>query len=91
MKLSNLSDKEDNPTLKSLIEAAGYTQKKFAQSIGVATSTVTYYISGEKLPRVDRFLDMCKKLNVSPITLAKSMKLDVSGIPDDKPIKNSKK
>ena len=81
MKSNNLSDKEDNLTLKSLIEAAGYTQKSFAKSLGVALSTVTYYISGEKLPRVDRFLEMCKKLNVSPITLAQSMKLDVDGIP----------
>ena len=82
MNLNNLSDKEDNPTLKSLIEAAGYTQKSFAKSLGVALSTVTYYISGEKLPRVDRFMEMCKKLNVSPITLAKSLKLDVEGIPE---------
>ena len=81
MKSNNLSDKEDNLTLKSLIESAGYTQKSFAKSLGVALSTVTYYISGEKLPRVDRFLEMCKKLNVSPITLAQSMKLDVDGIP----------
>ncbi len=82
MNISHLSDKEDNPTLKSLIEAAGYTQASFAKSLGVALSTVTYYISGEKLPRVDRFMEMCKKLNVTPITLAKSMKLDVEGIPE---------
>ncbi len=69
--------------MKSLIEAAGYTQKNFAKSMGVATSTITYYISGEKLPRVDRFFEMCKKLNVDPITLAKSIGLDVSDIPDD--------
>lgn len=83
MKSSKISDKEDNLTLKSLIEAAGYTQKNFAKSMGVATSTITYYISGEKLPRVDRFFEMCKKLNVDPITLAKSIGLDVSDIPDD--------
>lgn len=82
MKSSNLSDKEDDFTLKSLIESAGYTQKSFAKALGVALSTVTYYISGEKLPRVDRFLEMCRKLNVSPITLAESMKLDVSGVPN---------
>jgi transcriptional regulator with XRE-family HTH domain len=83
MKLSKISDKEDNLTLKSLIESAGYTQKNFAKSLGVATSTVTYYISGEKLPRVDRFFEMCKKLNVDPITLAKSIGIDVEGIPND--------
>lgn len=81
MKTSKKSTKEDNLTLKSLIESAGFTQKEFAKSLGVATSTVTYYISGEKLPRVDRFLEMCKRLNVSPLTLAQSIGLDVDGVP----------
>ena len=67
--------------MKSLIESAGYTQKNFAKSLGVATSTVTYYISGEKLPRVDRFFEMCRKLNVDPITLAKSIGVDVEDVP----------
>lgn len=81
MRSSKISDKEDNLTLKSLIESAGYTQKNFAKSLGVATSTVTYYISGEKLPRVDRFFEMCRKLNVDPITLAKSIGVDVEDVP----------
>jgi transcriptional regulator with XRE-family HTH domain len=73
------STKED--TLKSLIESAGYTQKEFAKNLNLNLSTVTFYIAGEKLPRVDRFLQMCKILNVSPITLAKSMGLNVDGVP----------
>ncbi len=76
-----ISTKED--TLKGLIEAAGYTQKQFAKKLGLSLSTVTFYIAGEKLPRVDRFLEMAKTLNVSPKKLAKSMKLDVEGIPND--------
>lgn len=74
-----ISTKED--TLKSLIEHAGYTQKEFAKELNISLSAVTFYIAGEKLPRVDRFFLMCKKLKVSPVTLAKSMKLDVEGIP----------
>ena len=81
---SEKSTKEDIPTLKSLIETAGYTQKTFAQAMGLSLSTVTYYIAGEKLPRVDRFLIMAEKLNVSPKTLASSMGLNVGKIPDDK-------
>ncbi len=76
-----ISTKED--TLKGLIEAAGYTQKQFDKKLGLSLSTVTFYIAGEKLPRVDRFLEMAKTLNVSPKKLAKSMKLDVEGIPND--------
>jgi transcriptional regulator with XRE-family HTH domain len=76
-----ISTKEDS--LKSLIEAAGYTQKQFAKELNLNLSTVTFYIAGEKLPRVDRFLEMARTLQVSPKTLAKSMKLDVSNIPND--------
>ncbi len=83
MKSEKISNKEDNFTLKSLIDSAGYTQKSFAQSLNLSLSTVTYYIAGEKLPRIDRFLEMCRKLKVDPITLAKSMGLDVSDIPDN--------
>ena len=75
------STKED--TLKSLIESAGYTQKRFAQAIKVNLSAVTAYIAGAKIPRTDRFIEMCRALNVSPKTLAKAMGMDVSGIPDD--------
>ena len=85
-----ISTKEDT-TLKGLIEAAGYTQKGFAKDLNLSLSAVTFYIAGEKLPRIDRFLEMARKLNVSPKTLAKSMKLDVSGIPDDIPLSKSSK
>ncbi|MGL5876397.1 MAG: helix-turn-helix domain-containing protein [Xenococcaceae cyanobacterium] len=78
---SNISTKED--TLKTLIEGAGYTQKGFAKELGLSLSTVTFYIAGEKLPRIDRFMEMARKLKVSPKTLARSIGVDISGIPDD--------
>ena len=78
---SEISTKED--TLKSLIESAGFTQKAFAKELGLSLSTVTFYISGEKLPRVDRFMEMAKRLKVSPKKLANSIGIDTSGIPDD--------
>ncbi len=84
---SRISTKEDSDTLKSLIETAGFTQKSFAKAMNLSLSIITYYIAGEKLPRVDRFLEMARQLQVSPKTLAKSMGLDVSGIPDDVPVK----
>jgi transcriptional regulator with XRE-family HTH domain len=80
---AEISTKED--TLKSLIEEAGFTQKGFAKELGLSLSTVTFYIAGEKLPRIDRFIEMAKKLNVSPKKLANSMGLDTSGVPDDFP------
>ena len=81
--------KEDKDTLKSLIESAGYTQKEFAKKLGLSLSTVTSYIAGEKLPRVDRFLEMARELKVSPKTLAMAMHLDVSKIPNDIPIETN--
>jgi len=78
---NEISTKED--TLKSLIESAGYTQKSFAQKLKVHLSAVTAYIGGKKIPRTDRFLSMCRELEVSPKTLAKAMGLDVSNIPND--------
>lgn len=75
------STKEDN--LKTLIESAGYTQKAFAKDLGLSLSAVTFYIAGEKLPRVDRFMEMASLLGVSPKALARSMGIDVSKVPDD--------
>lgn len=91
MKLNKTSTKKDTDTLKSLIEQAGFTQKSFANSVKISLSTITYYISGEKLPRVDRFFDMASKLNVSPKTLGKAMGIDVSDVPNDIPDNRSNK
>lgn len=78
-----ISAKEDKDTLKTLIDGAGYTQKAFAKKLGLSLSTVTYYISGEKLPRIDRFFEMARTLKVSPKVLGRSMGMDVADIPDD--------
>ncbi|MGK7961172.1 helix-turn-helix domain-containing protein [Crocosphaera sp.] len=74
-----------DPSLKDLIKLAGYTQKSFAQALNTAYSTVKYYVSGEKMPGVKIFADMCRLLDKSPKTVMKSLGIDVSGIPDDQP------
>lgn len=86
MKSKQFTTKEGTPTLKSLIESAGYTQTSLAKELKLSTSIIGYYVAGEKKPRIDRFLEICERLNVSPKTLAKSMGMDVSKIPDDLPI-----
>ena len=87
MNKENLTTKEGIPTLKSLIESAGYTQTSLAKEMKMSTSIIGYYVAGEKKPRVDRFLEMCERLGVSPKTLARSMGMDVSKVPDDRPMK----
>ncbi len=83
MNSEEITTKEGTPTLKSLIESAGYTQTSLAKALNLSTSIIGYYVAGEKKPRVDRFLEICERLNVSPKTLAKSMGMDVSKIPND--------
>ncbi len=76
---------EHKDTLKQLIKSAGYTQKSFAKDLNLAYSTVQYYVSGENLPGLKVLADMCRLLDESPKTVMKSLGIDVSGIPDDKP------
>lgn len=81
----NEDQKNDSlePTLKTLRESAGYTQERLAVEMELSRTTIGLYESGAKLPRVDNFLALAKKLGVSLKTLAKAMNLDISGIPDD--------
>jgi transcriptional regulator with XRE-family HTH domain len=51
--------------------------------MNIGTRIIANWESGEKLPRVDKFLGLARELNVSLKTLAKAMKLDVKGIPDN--------
>lgn len=71
------------PTVQSLIEAAGKTQRELAANLSVTELSINNWANGRKLPRVDHFLALCKELSVSPKTLARAMRLDTSGIPDD--------
>lgn len=72
-------------TLNDLLKEHGYTQKSFAIALNKAYSTVRYYISKEKMPTVTVIADMCRLLDESPKTVMKSLGIDVTGIPDDRP------
>lgn len=73
-------------TVQTLIEAAGKTQREVSQSLNVTELSINNWATGRKLPRVDHFLALCRELEVSPKTLARAMRLDVSAIPDDVPL-----
>ncbi|MEM7593718.1 MAG: helix-turn-helix transcriptional regulator [Cyanobacteria bacterium P01_A01_bin.83] len=83
MNQENITTKEGIDTLKSYIESAGYTQTSLAKEMNLSTSIIGYWVAGTKKPRVDRFFELCEKLNVSAKKLGKSIGLDVSNIPDD--------
>jgi transcriptional regulator with XRE-family HTH domain len=74
---------------RKLIEAAGKTQRQVGQSLNVTEGSVNNWATGRKLPRIDHFLALCRELGVSPKTLARAMRLNVSDIPDDIPQERS--
>lgn len=75
----------ENPSLKELIKESKYTQKSLAKALNTAYSTVKYYVSGENLPGLEIFADMCRLLDKSPKEMMAALGIDVSGIPDDSP------
>jgi len=83
MNQEDITTKEGIKTLKSYIESAGYTQTSLAKEMNLSTSIIGYWVAGSKKPRVDRFFELCERLNVSAKTLGKSMGMNVSNIPDD--------
>ncbi len=70
-------------TLRSLREAAGYTQEQLAKELKVGIRTISNWENGNKVPKFDNAISLATKLKVSLKTLAKSMKFDVSNTPDD--------
>lgn len=74
------------PTLKTLRDSAGLTQPELSRRLNVNTRAVAAWERGEYVPGFDRAIALAKELGVSLKTLAKAMRLDVSGLPDDKPV-----
>lgn len=80
MKTSN----ESLLTLKELIEKAGTNQRELSKRTGIAEVTLNTWVARKKVPRLDNALLLCRELKISLRTLADSIGLDVSGIPDDR-------
>lgn len=77
--------KEDEKPLKALIEQAGYTQKSFAEALGLAYSTVKFYVAGQKMPGTDVTANMCRLLKKSPKEVMQALGIDTTTIPNDNP------
>jgi transcriptional regulator with XRE-family HTH domain len=74
---------ETDKTLKTLIEAAGTTQRQLSRDVGIAEVTINTWTAGRKMPRLDNAAMVSAHLGVSLRTLAKALQLDVSLIPAD--------
>lgn len=75
-------------TIRRLREERGMTQKKFAQRIGIANSTVNLYETGERYPSLTTLVSISKVLGVTTDYLLglddhKTALVDVSGLTPD--------
>ncbi len=77
------SSPESIPTLKQLIEDANTTQRELSKRTGIAEVTINSWVAGKYIPRLDNALALCRELGVSLKTLAQSLGLDTTNIPDD--------
>jgi transcriptional regulator with XRE-family HTH domain len=73
---------EPEKTLKTLIEAAGKTQRQLSRDSGIAEVTINSWVAG-KMPRLDNAALVAGQLKVSLRTLAKALQIDTSLIPGD--------
>jgi len=74
---------EPEKTLKTLIEAAGTTQRQLSKDSGIAEVTLNTWTAGRKMPRLDNAALVAAQLRVSLRTLAKALQIDTSSIPGD--------
>ncbi|WP_009631034.1 helix-turn-helix transcriptional regulator [Synechocystis sp. PCC 7509] len=79
----NTENSQDEPTLKTLRESAGLTQPELSRRINAGIRTIGDWERGVYSPSFDRAIALARELGVSLKTLAKSMKMDVSGVPDE--------
>lgn len=70
-------------TLKTLREGTELSQEGLAQKLQISWRTVSDWERGNKTPRFDNAIALARELKVSLKTLARAMKLDVSGVPND--------
>lgn len=76
-------ENQEQPTLKALREAANLTQPELSRRMNVGIRIIGHWESGSKVPRFDNAIALASELGFSLKTLAKSMHLDVSKVPND--------
>lgn len=82
----NTENSKDQPTLKTLRESVKLTQPELSRRMNVGIRTIGDWERGTYVPSFDRAIALARELGVSLKTLAKSMHMDISGIPDDEPL-----
>ena len=73
----------EEPTLRSLREAAGFTQGELAKELGLGNRIISDWETGKKIPKFDNAVSLATALKVSLKSLARSMNMNVSNLPSD--------
>ncbi|MCC3412041.1 MAG: helix-turn-helix transcriptional regulator [Microcoleus sp. PH2017_29_MFU_D_A] len=76
-------------TIQEAIQLAEATQEQLARNLGVSLNTVNSWVNCRKMPRADNFFALCRELKLSPKTVARLLRIDISNIPDDIPLVKS--
>lgn len=77
---------ESEPTLKSIRKSLDLSQESLGKRINLSYRTIAEWESGRKVPRLDNAIALARELGISLKSLAKSLRIDVEGVPDDKPL-----
>ncbi len=75
-------------TLKGLRESVELTQKQVADLTKISQPLLSQYEKGDRQPTLAKACALAREYGVSLKTLAKTMNLDVTGIPDKDNISN---
>ena len=57
---------EISKRLSEAIKTSGKSQSEIARSLGVNHSQISRYVSGEKMPSIETFANLCVILDVDP-------------------------
>ncbi len=63
--LNELTKKNIGKRLNEVLAQKDIKQKELAEHIGVTANTVSYYLSGERCPDIEKLIEIAKYLNVS--------------------------
>jgi transcriptional regulator with XRE-family HTH domain len=78
-----MSQKDEETTLKTLMEEAGLKEQELSHRLGVGLRIIGHWKKRGKMPTLKNAVGLARELGVSLKTLAQSMGIDVSGVPDD--------
>lgn len=63
--MNELTKKRIGQRLNEVLSKRGILQKELAEHIGVTANTVSYYLSGERCPDMEKLIEISRFLNVS--------------------------